>query len=252
MRVFTVLFGKEIKAFFLSPIAYVVLALVMVINGFSFKAAMTILETAPGDGGLVRFTFNAPWFWLSYFFIFPLVTMRLFAEEQKLGTLEALLTAPVRTGQLVAAKYLAALVFYCILWLPSLANFYIFQWITAGAGDIRPGELLGSYSILFLMGMFNLSIGCFSSSLSSNQIIAAILGFTLSLMHFLLGTFALDLAQNVDQSLKNIVQYFASAYHSRMFAAGVLDSRPAIYYATATALILFVTHQVVEFRRWRT
>ena len=99
MRVFYILLVKELRAFFLSPIAYVVIGLGMVLNGFSFTSAMTKLETSPQASVLVDYTFNSIPFWLAYFFIFPAITMRLFAEEQKLGTIETLLTAPVRSAR---------------------------------------------------------------------------------------------------------------------------------------------------------
>jgi ABC-2 type transport system permease protein len=103
MRVFLTLLTKELRAFFFSPVAYVVLALVMVINGFSFRAAIAMLERAPQPESLVTWTFNSQWFWLSYFFVFPLLTMRLFAEERTLGTWETRFTAPVRTWQVLGA-----------------------------------------------------------------------------------------------------------------------------------------------------
>ncbi len=101
MRVFLTLLFKELRAFFYSPVAYVVLALVMIINGFSFRAAIVVLESSPQQGSIVTWTFNSQWFWLSYFFLFPLLTMRLFTEERKMGTFETLFTAPVQTWQVV-------------------------------------------------------------------------------------------------------------------------------------------------------
>ena len=141
MRCFFILLEKELRGFFVSPIAYVVIALVMVLNGFSFRAALNILESAPSEGSIVRWTFDSQWFWMSYFFVFPLLTMRLFSEEKKLGTLETLLTAPVRAWEVVWSKYMAAVIFYCLLWLPSLLNFWLLDKITAGAVEIPGGAL---------------------------------------------------------------------------------------------------------------
>src|SRR6186997_2797774 len=148
MRIFLTLLTKELRAFFFSPVAYVVLALVMIINGFSFRAAIAMLESRPQLGSIVTWTFTSDWFWLSYFFVFPLITMRLFAEERKLGTWETLFTAPVRTWQVLGAKYLASVIFYCLLWLPSLGNFALFQTMTAGAAEVPNGALLGTYLLL--------------------------------------------------------------------------------------------------------
>jgi ABC-2 type transport system permease protein len=251
MRTTFILFRREFSAFFLSPVAYIVIALVMVLNGFSFKAAMTVLESAPSEGSLVTWTFNSRWFWLFYFFIFPLVTMRLFAEERKLGTWEALLTAPVRTSQVILAKFGAALVFYMILWAPSAANFFLFDIITGGATELPPGALYGSYLFLFLMGLFHVAIGCFASALTTNQIVAAIVCFTLCLVHFLTGMFAVYLGQGMTVEFGEFFFYFATVEHIRSFTSGLIDTRPIVYYLSFTLLFLAFTHQVLEYRRWK-
>jgi ABC-2 type transport system permease protein len=251
MRTFFILFKKEIRAFFVSPVAYVVLALVMVLSGFSFRAALSVLESGPSEGSIVTWTFHAMWFWLSYFFVFPLLTMRLFAEEKKLGTFETLFTAPVRTWQVVASKYVASLLVYSLLWVPSFVNFRLVDWISAGQVEIPVGALQGSYLILLFMGMFNLAVGCLASSLTSNQIVAAILSFTVSLLHFLLGMFIMFVGRRVPETFVDIVTYVASVEHIRIFTAGLIDTRPLVYYASLTALFLAFTHQVVEFRRWK-
>ncbi len=251
MRIFWVLLKKELRAFFVSPVAYVVLALVMVLNGFAFRAALSILESAPSEGSIVSWTFHAMWFWLSYFFIFPLLTMRLFAEEKRQGTFETLFTAPVRAWQVVAAKFLAACVVYVVLWTPSILNFQIANWVSVGQVEIPAGALKGSYMILIAMGMFNLSMGVFASALTSNQIVAAIISFTLSLSHFLIGVFVMAIGRKISDMIVDVVNYFASVEHIRIFTAGLIDTRPLVYYLSFTLLFLSFTHQVVEFRRWK-
>lgn len=251
MRTFWILLKKEMRAFFVSPVAYIVLALVMVLSGFSFRAALSVLESGPSDGSIVTWTFHAMWFWLSYFFVFPLLTMRLFAEEKKLGTFETLFTAPVRAWQVVGSKYIAALFVYCLLWVPSYINFRLVDWVTAGQVDIPAGALQGSYLILFFMGLFNLAVGCFASSLTSNQIVAAILSFTVSLLHFLMGMFIMFVGRKVPETFVDVVNYVASVEHIRIFTAGLIDTRPLVYYGSLAALFLALTHQVVEFRRWK-
>ncbi|MDB6076123.1 MAG: hypothetical protein JWO89_3763 [Verrucomicrobiaceae bacterium] len=250
MRCFFILLKKELRGFFVSPVAYIVIALVMVLNGFSFRAALNILESAPSDGSIVRWTFDSQWFWMSYFFVFPLLTMRLFSEEQKLGTLETLMTAPVRAWQVVWAKYMAAVIFYCLLWVPGLLNFWLLHTLTGGAVEMPAGALQGSYLILLFMGLFNLAVGCFASSLTANQIVAAVACFTLCLMHFLLGVF-MQVGRNVPARYIDLVQYISSRNHFRDFINGVVDSRVLIYYASLSLLFLALTHQVVEFRRWK-
>jgi len=251
MRIFWILLKKELRAFFVSPVAYIVLALVMVLSGFSFRAALSVLESAPSEGSIVTWTFHAMWFWLSYFFIFPLLTMRLFAEEKKMGTLETLFTAPVHAWQVVWSKYLAAVLVYCVLWLPSYINFRFVDWITVGQVEIPPGALKGSYLILLAMGLFNLAIGCFASALTSNQIIAAVISFTMSLLHFLAGLFIMVVGRQVSETFVDIISYFASMDHIRTFTSGLIDTRPLVYYTSFALLFIALTHQVVEFRRWR-
>ena len=251
MRPFFILLNKELRAFFFSPVAYVVLALVMVINGFSFYAAVAALKLGPQQSSIVTWTFQSGWFWLGYFFVFPLLTMRLFAEERKLGTWETLFTAPVRTWQVLAAKYLASVLFYCLLWVPSLMNFGLFQAMTNDAAVIPKGALLGTYLLLFVMGLFNLAMGCFASSLTSNQIVAAVLSFTLSLMHYLVGLFVLYLGTRIPPAFVDMVHYIATVEHIKVFITGLLDTRVIVYYVSLAALFLAFTHQVLEFRRWR-
>jgi ABC-2 type transport system permease protein len=251
MRILFILSGKELRAFFLSPVAYVVIALVMVLTGFSFKAALTILERSSSEWSLVLWTYTSYWFWLSYFPIFPLVTMRLFSEERKLGTMETLLTAPVRTWQVLAAKYTAAVFFYIIIWLPSVLYFLLFVGITGVDVVIPRGELAGSLLILLLSGIFYLAVGCFASALTSNQIVAGVMAFTLCLMHFLLGVFSLNLAGNLPAEIMDMVTYIAPHYHFQRFTRGLIDTRPIFYYLSLAAFFLFLTHQVLEYRRWR-
>jgi ABC-2 type transport system permease protein len=250
MRCFFILLNKELWGFFVSPVAYVVLALAMVLNGFSFRAALSILESAPSEGSIVTWTFYSRWFWLSYFFIFPLLTMRLFAEEKKMGTMETLLTAPVRTWEVVWSKYLASVIFYCLIWVPSALNFWLLRKLTGGAVEIPVGALQGSYLVLFFMGLFNLAVGCFASSLTSNQIVAAVVSFTVCLMHFLVGVFV-QVGRNVPEKFIDVVQYISSSDHIRLFTTGLLDTRPMVYYTSLALLFIVLTQQVLDFRKWR-
>jgi ABC-2 type transport system permease protein len=174
-----------------------------------------------------------------------------FAEERRLGTFETLFTAPVRAWQVVAGKFVATLIIYALLWAPSFFNFRVAHWISAGQVEIPAGTMGGSYIILLAMGMFNLAMGIFASSLTRNQIVAAILSFTLSLCHFLLGVFVMVIGRKLSDSVVDVVAYFASAEHIRIFTSGLIDTRPLIYYSSLTLLFLSFTLQVVEFRRWK-
>lgn len=243
-----VLYLKELRSFFFSPIAWIVLGLVMVLNGFSFTAAITDLRAGDRAVTLATYTFTSLQFWLAYFFIFPVITMRLFAEEQKLGTIETLLTAPVSTLQVLLAKYFAALTFYCVLWIPSLINFIIFK-ISSGDDSGAIGSLAGSYAIIFLIGVFNIAIGCLASALTKNQLVAAMACFTFCLLHFLAGYFLGQL--QVPDSFRGFVSHFSTVEHVQTFIDGLIDSRQFVYYISGAFLLLCISYHVLEFRKWK-
>jgi ABC-2 type transport system permease protein len=252
MRTFLVLLGKELRSFFLSPVAWVVLAMFMAISGLSFSWAVNHLAGKPQEQSIVQWTFVPLWFWLYYPILFPLITMRLFAEEQKLGTLESLLTAPVRPVQVLLAKYFSALIFYIVLWLPVLAYFGVLHWVMKGAVEFPRGDIAGCYLILLLTGLFHLALGTLASALTKNQIIAAITGFALIILHFLIGVFLKTMAKDHPaEFLDALVSHVSIQEHIEVFAKGLLDTRPMIYYLSFTVLLLAVTHQVMEYRRWR-
>lgn len=251
MRTFLVLLGKELRAFFLSPVAWVVLALFMAISGLSFTWAVNHLREKPQDQSVVQWTFVPLWFWLYYPFLFPLITMRLFAEEQKLGTLESLLTAPVRAVQVMMAKYFSAVIFYIVLWLPVLIYFGVLNWVMKGQVEFPSGALAGCYLILLLTGLFHLALGMLASALTKNQIIAAIIGFAFIILHFLGGIFLQTLEKDHPNELRALVEHVAIKGHIDSFASGLLDTRPMVYYLSFTVLLLAVTHQVLEYRRWK-
>lgn len=252
MRVYFILLGKELRQFFLSPMAYIVLLLFMLMNGVNFYASITALTKSTSSYDLVTWMFRSPWFYLSYFVVFPLITMRLIAEERKMGTLETLLTAPVRAAQFVLSKYTAAVIFYCLLWVPSLVNLYLFQYVTTGAADVPRGPLVGSYTIVFLMGLLYLAIGLFASALARNQIVAAVIGFTMILLHYLVGMIAVYFSSARMLDLSEIITYIASVEHMKVFTSGLIDSRAIVYYVSLAAFFLVLSHQVIEFRRWKT
>ncbi len=251
MRVFLILLGKELRSFFFSPIAYIVLALFMVINGFSFYQGLGALNAKPSEHHMAQWVFFPRYFFFYFFFVFPLITMRLFAEENKMGTLEALLTAPVRTSQVMLAKYFSAVIFYLMLWVPNLLYFAIVRYITNGQAEAPSGALAGSYIILTFLGLFHIAIGCLASAMTRNQIVAAIMCFTATLLHFLVGSFLVYHAQNTAQESGSLLHYVATDRHMEFFTKGVIDTRPLVYYSSFAVLLLMLTHQVLEYRRWK-
>jgi ABC-2 type transport system permease protein len=176
--------------------------------------------------------------------------MRLFSEEFKLGTIETLMTAPVRDWEVVASKFLAALIFYLSMWLPSALYFLIFSWLgtrsVVGAG----AQIWGPYLLLLVMGMFNVSLGCLASSLTSNQIIAAMMALV-----FVLGIFFLTMINYVINSsspwLRDLTAYVAQLDHMESFSRGIIDTRPLVFYPTFALLFLILTYHVFQYRRWK-
>lgn len=249
MNFFTLL-NREIRAYFLSPVAWVVLFFFLLLTGFSFYAGVATLNRGPSEVSVVEAFFNTFYFWFGFILVFPLITMRLFSEEYKMGTIEPLMTAPVRDSHVVLAKYCSALFFYAVLWLPSLLYFLVFNNVTRLQAAGAAGPFLGAYSMLFLVGMFYLSIGCFASAITRNQIIAAIMSFCMITLMFFLGLLTFFIL-NVTPALREMTSYFSVLEHMAEASRGYFDSRPAVLYLSLTAFFLFLTFHVFQSRRWR-
>src|ERR1700736_3280657 len=160
MRKFFALLSREMKSYFYSPIAYIVSIFFLLVSGVDFYFLVSFMNQRQVQYSVQEAFFNSVFFWFAFVLIFPLITMRLFAEEFRLGTIEPLMTAPVRDWQVVLSKFFGALIFYVILWLSTLIYFWIFQIITHQLAANSAGAYWGSYAMLALMGMFYISIGC--------------------------------------------------------------------------------------------
>lgn len=250
IQTWLVLSWKELRSYFLSPLGYVVMALVLVMFGVSYRFALDGMVGKVSQFSLVYLTFNSFWFWMVYFLVFPLITMRSFAEEKRSGTAEQLFTAPVTAWEVVLGKYSAALVFYLAIWMPTMLNFAVFDLLSGSVSAFSPGGFWGTYFMLFLVGAMNLAMGIFASSLTSSQVVAGVLGFCLVTVHFFLG-FSHQLGSRISADVLDRVRYFSTFEHFRTFSQGLIDSRPVIYYITMSALFLVFTHAVVDSRRWR-
>jgi ABC-2 type transport system permease protein len=250
MRALLILFRKELRSFFLSPLAYIIVALFMLLNGCLFVDIVKAMWLSVTPHSLIFNMFTSVWFWMGYFFLFPLITMRLFAEERKLGTMETLFTAPVRTIQVLLAKYFATVVLYLVVILPVFGFFLLFQEVTGQLAAFNDGSFFGSLLALALFGTFNIAIGCLASSLTANQLIAAMITFVAVLLHFFFGFF-LNFASGSSAELAQKMMYFSSIDHMRSLSDGLIDTRPIVYYVSASILLLFITHQVLDYRKWR-
>jgi len=229
--------AKETRAYFAMPSAYVVGAMFLVLTGVFFVFDISSPFAEAGVRGLVD--------WASFFTIFvaPLLTMRLLAEEQKLGTLELLLTSPVREWEVVVGKYLASLAM--LLAIQFVTLYYVLMIYVFGDPD--SGPVLSSYLGLILHGAAALAIGLLGSSLSGNQIVAAVVG-TAVLLFF---TFIDRVSSLVEGAPAGFLNAISMDGRLSDFTRGVIDTSHIIYFLSLIAIFVFLTIRSLETRRWR-
>jgi ABC-2 type transport system permease protein len=250
MRKFYALLVREVRGYFHSPVAYIVLVFFLLVSGVDFYFQVSFMNQRPASYTVLEAFFNSVFFWFAFVLIFPLITMRLFAEEFKLGTIEPLMTAPVRDLQVVLAKFFGALVFYVVLWIPTLLYFAIFQKITHQPAANSLGAYWGSYLMLLLLGMFYLAIGCLASVVTKNQIVAAVISFCTITLLFFLGLVQFILL-DVSSGTREALGYFSAIEHMGAYSRGIIDTRPIVFYLSMTAFVLTLTYQAFQSRKWR-
>jgi ABC-2 type transport system permease protein len=249
------LLDREVGAFFLSPIAYLVLIGMLVVTTINFWDLVQQLsdvrtEVAGEASPIISFVAYNLWFWLGMLFVIPVVTMRLLSEEKRSGTIEVLMTAPVTELHVVLSKYLATLLFYCVLVSPSA----VFLIILRSWGKFE-FELLPVYAVyigMFTMGAMFLSIGLFFSSVTRNQIIAAMLTFAMLLLMF--ATFVLHWYAQRSTTfgvIAPVIKYIAVLPHLYELGTGKMDIKFLLFHLSVATFMLFVTVKVVEARKWR-
>lgn len=237
---------RELRAYFFSPLAYVVAFFLLAGNGIVFALILAFLNDpmAPAGRPLDLFFGGTFFFWLLVTAMAPVLTMRLLAEEKRSGSIEVLMTAPVTEGQVVAGKYLAALLFYAFLWLPTLA----YPAIVATGTEVDWGVVAGGYLGILLVGALFLAAGTFASAMTSNQIVAAVMSFAI-----LFALFAASLVEYLvtDPGLQEALRYLSVPQHMEELARGIVDTRRLVFYATATLFFLFLSAKALEARKWR-
>lgn len=250
MRVFLTLLGREVKSFFYSPIAYVVIFFFLLASGFNFYSGVALLNQGPSEVTVVEAAFNTVLFWFPFVLIFPLITMRTYSDEFRMGTIETLTTAPVHDWQVVLSKFLGALIFYIILWAPSFLYFMAFTEITGKQAALAAGAFGGSYLLLLLLGSFYIALGCLASALTNEQINAAVMTFVAIFGSFVAGLLGFIL-NSQSQAVRDVISYFSAVEHMADFSRGLIDSRPIVWYVSMTALVLFLNLQVFQYRKWK-
>jgi ABC-2 type transport system permease protein len=247
------LWQRELKAYFVSPIAYVVLTVFTFLSGFFFYAILanvvqnTMMQAGPQSqpvdvpGIVTRSVFGT--MAVIFLFMIPMLTMGLFAEEKRRGTIELLLTTPVSNIQAMIGKYVASLTFLLIMLV--LSGITISALFIYGRPDWKP--ILGGYLGLFLYGAAILAMGLFISTLTENQIISGFITFGLFLVLWLIEAFSSG-AQGVT---KDVLTYLSVIGHLDDFIKGVIDTSHVIFYVTLAFVGLFLTYRSLESMRWR-
>jgi ABC-2 type transport system permease protein len=254
MRNVWIIFRKEMRSYFVSPIAYVLLTMFAVMFGYFFSLSVYYFDRAGLESQMrgQSFPMNlneqvirpllGNMSVIGLFFI-PMITMRLFAEEKRTGTIELLATSPIRDLEIVLGKWLAAVGLYgCMLLYTGLSLAFLFRY---GNPDWKP--LLVGYLGWMLQAAGLLAVGTFISTLTRNQIIAGAATFAVCLMLWIF-----NWVGGVDGGTwSRIITYLSVTEHSESFAKGVIDTKDLIYYVSLIFLGLFLTSRSLESLRWR-
>jgi ABC-2 type transport system permease protein len=229
-----VIAGREIAAHFSSPVAYIVTGLFLIFAGFLFFSGFFLVNRAELRGFFALLP-------VLFAFFIPALTMRLFAEERRSGTLETLFTMPVSAFDAALGKFLAAFAFSAILLAPTL----MYVLTAATLGDLDPGPVVGGYlGALFLAAAF-CAVGVYASSITKNQIVAFFVAFALSIMLAVIDKFLVILPAPV----VDFLEFFSAGYHFDSISKGIVDSRDVLYFVSLTALFLWMTVDALDERR---
>lgn len=230
---------RELGAYFLSPIAYAVAAIFLFSTGLAFGLG----TFANGGEASLRSLFEF-WIILILVFVLPMLTMRLFSEEFRSGTIESLMTLPISEVEVVIGKFLGAFLFYVAL----LALLLVYPILLSFYGPIDAKLLLCNYLGLLLLGGLYIAVGLFFSACTKHQIVAVLLSFAL----LALATFASSgLAQEVEGWPRAVLQHISIRTHFFDFVRGLVDFNHVVFFLTTSGLFLFFTVKRVEMRRWQ-
>ena len=244
---------KELKTYFTSPIAYVVIAIFLLIVGYffyslilwfnsiSFQAAQN--PSYSQNMNINQMVYSPLFHNISIILLFslPLLTMRLFSEEKKIGTDELLYTSPISVSQIILGKYIAALIVLASMLIPT----FVFSVFTFSYGNPELAQILIGYLGLFLMGAGFIAIGIFFSSLTENQIVSASLTFGTLLLFWILNWASFS----VKGMWSDVLDYVSFFQHFDGMTKGILDTTDFIYYLSFSFFGLFLTHSVIQSRR---
>lgn len=241
------LYKKELAGFFSSLIGYLTIIVFLVLTGLMlwvFKSGFNILDY--GYAGLDGLFLIGPFL---YLFLIPAITMRMFAEEKKNGTMELLLTKPLGDMQIIGAKFLAGLTLVLISLLPTLVYYFTVYALGNPVGNVDTGSVMGSYVGQLFLGAAFVSIGLFSSAITNNQIISFIVAAVMSAFMYLgfEAIYGMGFLGKADLFVKSL----GMRHHYDSISRGVIDSRDVIYYLSVIVLFLMGTRMVLQSRKWQ-
>jgi ABC-2 type transport system permease protein len=247
MQKLTAILRRELIAYFSSPLAYIVMTAFLLMQGYVFYVIVSILNNPMTQAmtPLELFFGGSIFFWLFLLFVVPVITMRLVAEERRSGTLEVLLTSPVTEGLVIAGKFLAALVFYLALWLPTV----LYVVILMQYSNIDLGPVASGYLGIALLGFLFLGVGTFASTLTDNQLIAAIIAFAAMILLFSVGL--LEHLTTSGSAFKDALTHMNLWNHMDDFAKGIVDTRHLVYQLSVGLLFLFFAAKSLELKKGR-
>lgn len=239
MTPFLALFKKELRSFFNSPIAYIIIVAYLLITGFFFFRTFFVLGEASMRG---MFDITP----LVYVFFGPAVSMRLISEEKRSGSIEMLVTLPVSDLQVLLAKYLAAVTVLSLATLLTLA--YPLSMALSGIKGFATGPMIGGYAGLIFLGGTYAAMGLMASTFSKNQVVAFIIALFISLVLFLIGL--QGVVMFLPASLAGLLQYLSTGYHFENISRGVIDSRDVLYYLSLIVAAFLISRSAMEKRTW--
>jgi ABC-2 type transport system permease protein len=249
--------GKELKGYFVQPVAYVVLTVFLLLGGWfffsmlrQFDEMVQLVQMMGQQSSLEQMNLNTrvidPLLHdlsIVLVIVMPALTMRVFAEEKRTGTYELLLTAPIRTGEIVAGKFIAAAVFTLIM----VALAWIFPLILMIFGNPEVGVMFAGYLALALLSLTFAAVGLFTSSVTQNQIIAAISSFGILILLYVISW----PAESGEGAVWAVLKYLSLPEHFSTMVRGVIDTADVVFFLSAILLSLFLTQRAVESARWR-
>jgi ABC-2 type transport system permease protein len=248
VRAFWPIYKRELFAFFVTPLAWVLIAIFLVVQGMHFFLLVdhfaTSFDVASDESPLSAFFGNTVLFYMVLFVLVPPMTMRLFAEERRSGTIEALMTAPVSSAAVVLAKYAAVLTTYVAMWLPTV----LYLVILGRTGTLDRHQAASAYLGVLLVGGGYLALGLCASALTRSQFLAMIWTALVLLILFTLGVG--EFVTRDGTLMHDVCAHVSVWAHMNDFASGIVDSRRIVFYGSMVLLPLFVATRAVDAWRW--